>query len=65
MPVSAAAGAMEKALAGMLKQMRQHAKPPPRPAPSTSSPRVEQVSSRDLLREVARRQAGRLRRVSR
>jgi hypothetical protein len=65
MPVSAAAGAMEKAFAGMLKQMRQHAKPPPRPAPTSSSPRVEQVSSRDLLREVARRQAGRLRRVGR
>jgi hypothetical protein len=65
MPVSAAAGAMEKAFAGMLKQMRQHAKPPPRPAPPPSSPSVEQVSSRDLLREVARRQAGRLRRVGR
>ena len=65
MPVSAAAGAMEKALAGMLKQMRQQPKPPPRPAPPPSGPTVDQVSSRDLLREVARRQAGRLRRVGR
>ena len=64
MPVAAAAGAMEKAFAGMLKQTRQQSKPPPRPTPP-SGPTVAQVSSRYLLREVARRQAGRLRRVGR
>ena len=64
-PVAAAAGALERSFAGMLKQMRQHQKPPPRPAPRPAGPAVDQVSSRALLREVARRQAGRLRRIGR
>jgi hypothetical protein len=64
-PVAAAAGALERAFAGMLKQMRQHQRAAPRPASRPAGPAVDQVSSRELLREVARRQAVRLRRVGR
>lgn len=68
LPVSAAAGAMEQTLARMLKQLRQRPKPAPRPAqskpaqrPAQRGPTLDGLSSRDLLREVARRQADRLR----
>jgi hypothetical protein len=60
MPVSAAAGAVEEAFARVLRQSR------PRPAQRTTVKRPQDplagVSSRDLLREVGRRQAARFRR---
>ncbi len=69
MPIAAAAEAVEKSLASALQQMRKQAKdlekarksPPPSRQPP--GPAVDQVSSRDLLREVARRQARRVRRT--
>lgn len=65
MPTAAAAGAMEQALARVLSQrtstpaVRQK-RPVPRPAVKPED-RVAGVSSRQLLREVARRQVARLR----
>ena len=58
MPVAAAAGAVEHALARMLHQPRPR-KPPKKPQPADP---LTGVSSRRLLREVGRRQAARLRR---
>jgi len=73
-PVAAAAGALEKALAGALRQLRAQAKElrqvreaqraAQRAAERAAArgPVVADVSSRDLLREVARRQVGKVRR---
>jgi len=66
LPTDAAAQAIEHALAGMLKteegRARRRATPPPaRPLPDPLS----RLSSRAMLREVARRQAARLRRTAR
>jgi hypothetical protein len=63
LPTAAAAGAMEKALAGMLRQLRARpgadsARPQAAPRPVTG---VEALRSRDLLKEVARRQVRRVR----
>jgi hypothetical protein len=64
LPTAAAARAIEHTLAGVLKRdaarARRRATPPPPPAPPTDP--LEQLSSRAMLREVARRQVGRLRR---
>ena len=65
LPTDAAAQAIEHALAGMLKteegRARRRATPPPaRPLPDPLS----RLSSRAMLREVARRQAARLRRTA-
>jgi hypothetical protein len=61
LPTAAAAGAMEKAFAGMLRQLRSRpgACPPPPPTPAVAG--VDTMRSRDLLKEVARRQLRRVR----
>jgi len=63
MPVAAAAGAIDQALAGMLKQLRRRPKPArPTPPPLPPAPTLDTLSSRALLGEVARRQVGKVRR---
>ena len=70
MPVAAAAGALERTLAGALRQLRAQAKElrQARDAQRAAErevargPVVADVSSRDLLREVTRRQVGKVRR---
>jgi hypothetical protein len=67
LPITAAAGAVEHALAGMLKRggPRRSAAPPPEPTREPTPELLQQVSSGGLLREVARRQVDRLRRKGR
>jgi hypothetical protein len=67
LPIAAAAKAIEHALAGMLKreEARSRRRPAPPPPPIPEVDRLHQLSSRAMLREVARRQVGRLRRSSR
>jgi hypothetical protein len=63
LPTAAAAGAMAEALAGSLRAIRRQRANAPRPTPAGDG--LSRVSSRDLLREVARRQLGRVRRGGR
>lgn len=64
LPTAAAARAIEHALAGMLKRDRRRPRKvaSPRPAPIDSPEALRRLSSRVMLREVARRQVDRLRR---
>jgi hypothetical protein len=65
LPTAAAAGAMEQALAGMLKQLRRQ-RPAPRPAPpppppAPVGPTVADASGGDLVRELGSRLRRRVR----
>ena len=62
-PTAAAAGALEQALAGTLKALRRQRATAPRDV-GTRDP-LAGISTRALVREVARRQLGRVRRGSR
>jgi hypothetical protein len=75
LPIEAAAGAIEHTLAAILKRpsrsaggTRERARataPPPPPPPTPPPDPLSQLSSREMLREVARRQTARLRRDGR
>ena len=58
-PIAAAAGAMEQALAGSLRAIRKQR--PAKPAPSVAPP-VSDVPGRELVRELGRRLRRRVRR---
>jgi hypothetical protein len=62
LPTAAAVGAMEGALAGMLRQLRSRPDRTPASPPALPTDPLAGLSSRDLLREVRRRQGARLRR---
>jgi hypothetical protein len=66
LPTDAAAGAIEHALAAMLRrgESRSRARKD-RPSPPAPPDPLARLSSREMLREVTRRQAARLRRTSR
>jgi hypothetical protein len=59
-PTQAAAAAIEHTLAGVLKRDQARARRRPQPSPPQPDP-LSRASTRDLLREVARRQRARLR----